>query len=311
MKLRVIFLRKKQIISIFLILIFLVAVFILAYSKKCDTTFSTIGKSRILKYDVTGDGVKDTIGINTIQGMYSIDVISGDKKIKLTPDSKLKTLGKYSKEWPMRLTLIDISRNRIPEIIVQSSDNNKALQHIFLFQDGQFKDIFSNSNSILGIIDCQNNRTPKVISAKYSSYGFDFSNYILIGGELQKYTCDIAEDYMGKSTILKLISYIQALPRGEIYKPKDIFDPGLKGSELAIIGKMAAENNIYTFQDAFFEDIKYDKDGETIEVSWILNFKGININTNEVKNYTLNVLIKKIALDEVNYKYKIYYINLT
>lgn len=311
MKLRIIFLRKKQIISIFLILIFLLVLFIFSYSKRSDSTFSTIGKNKTLKYDVTGDGVKDSININTNQGKYSIEVISGDKKIELTPSSKLKTLGVYSREWPMRLTLHDISRNRIPEIIVQASDNNKAIQHIFLFQAGQFKDIFSNSNNILGIIDCQNNRTPKVISAKYSNYGFDFSNYILIGGELQKYTCSIAEDYMGKSTTLKLINYIQALPRGEIYKPNDIFDPGLKGGELAIIGKMAAENSIYTFQDAFFEDIKYDKDGETIEVSWVLNFKGININTNEVKNYTLNVLMKKIALDEVNYKYKIYYINLT
>lgn len=310
MKLRVIFLRKNQIISIFLILLFLLTLFIFSYSKKSASTFSTIGKSKTIKYDVTGDGVKDTININTKQGKYSIEIISKDKKIELIPGGNPKTLGKYSMEWPLRLTLMDISRNRIPEIIIQASDNNKAIQHIFLFQAGQFKDVFSDSNNILGIIDSQNNRTPKVISAKYSDTGFDFSNYILIGSELQKYNYNIIEDYMGKSTSLNLINYIQSLPKGEINVPKDIFDPALKGNELAIIGKMAAENCIYTFQDAFFKDIKYDKDGETNEVSWILNFKGININTNEVKNYTLNVLMKKIAVDETNYKFKIYYINL-
>jgi len=311
MKFRVIFLRKNQIIAIILILLFLIGIFIFSYSKKSASTFSTVGKNKTLKYDVTGDGIKDTININTKQTKYSIEVVSEDKKLELTPDNKFKTLGEYSKQWPLRLTLKDISRNKTPEIITQSSYKDKAIQHIFLYKDGKFNDIFSNSNNTIGIVDCQNNRTPKVITAKYSSYGFDFSNYILIADKLQQYTATIAQDYMGKSTTFKLINYIQALPSGEIYKPKDIFDPTLKGSELATIGKMAAENSIYTFQDAFFEDTKYDKNGEAVEVSWVLNFRGANINTNEVKNYTLNVLMKKSTIDEANYIYQIYYINLT
>ena len=311
MKFRIIFLTKKQVISIFLILLFLLGVFIFSFSKKSTSTFSTIGKSKTLKWDVTGDGIKDNININTNKLKYSIDIVSKDKKSELAPDSKLNTFGEYSKEWPLRLTLKDISRDKTPEIITQSSEKNKAIQHIFLNKDGEFKDIFSNSNNTIGIIDSQNNRTPKVVTAKYSSYGFDFSNYILINDKLEKYTCTIAEDYMGKSTAFKLINYIQALPSGEIYKPKDIFDPSLKGTELATIGKMASENSIYTFQDSFFEDTKYDKNGDALEVSWILNFKGININTNESKNYTLNIFMKKSAINETSYKYQIYYINLT
>lgn len=310
MKFRIIFLRKKQIISIFLILLFLLGVFIFSLSKKSASTFSTIGKSKTLKCDVTGDGIKDNININTDHLKYSIDVVSKDKKLELTPDNKLRTFGEYSKQWPLRLTLKDISRNKVPEIITQSSEKDKAIQHIFLNKDGKFKDIFSSSNDTIGIVDSQNNRTPKVITAKYSSNGFDFSNYILIDDKLQKYTCTIADDYMGKSTTFKLINYIQALPSGEIYKPKDIFDPSLKGSELATIGIMASENSIFTFQDSFFEDTKYDKNGDATEVSWILNFKGTNINTNEMKNYTLNVLMKKSTIDQSNYKYQIYYINL-
>ena len=311
MKFRIIFLRKNQIIAIFLILLFLIGIFIFSYSKKSASTFSTVGKNKTLKYDVTGDGIKDSININTQQAKYSVEVISGDKKIQLNPDNKLKGFGEYSKEWPLRLTLKDISRNKTPEIITQSSDKTKAIQHIFLYKDGKFNDIFSNSNNTIGIVDCQNNRTPKVITAKYGSNGFDFSNYILISDKLQKYTCTIPEDYMGKSTTYKLINYIQALPSGEIYKPKDIFDPVIKGSDLATIGKMAAENSIYTFQDAFFEDTKYDKNGDALEVSWVLNFRGVNINTNEVKNYTLSVLMKKSVINELNYIYQIYYINLT
>ncbi|MCS4449095.1 hypothetical protein JTS91_03705, partial [Clostridium botulinum] len=83
------------------------------------------------------------------------------------------------------------------------------------------------------------------------------------------------------------------------------------GKDISVIGNLVKENNIYTFQDANFKDIKNNKDGEISEIKWSLNFKGMSKQDNNlIKNYNIDVLLKLVDNPDDNYKFKIYSIVL-
>jgi hypothetical protein len=114
---------------------------------------------------------------------------------------------------------------------------------------------------------------------------------MLIGSSLQSIEYDKA--IPGKNTVTKFISYIESLPEGEAYLPKDIFLNTMAGKDLSLIGKLSSENKIYKFIDGIFLDTKYNKQGEAIEVNWTLNFKGTTKDsTKQSKLYTILIRLK-------------------
>lgn len=311
MNFRVIFLKKKHIYFIIFILIIFISLIILLVSKNSTATFNNISDDKVLKADFNGDGKEEELYIKKTGNKYILELKYKDKFYPIETGNNSLPIGFYSPYWPMRVTLIDISRDKIPEIFVQASNKDIPIQNVFFWNNEKFENTFSNSNNILGFIDCKNNKTPKVISGRLQDNNIWMSNYIFLNYKFKNYNYETTNTFMGKDTIFTLISFIQSLPQNEEYKPKDIFSSNISSKSLSIIGKLAGDNNTYVFQDGIFMENKCDSNGDASEIIWTLNFRGIsNRDKSLIKNYTLNVtLIPDKNSKERNY-FKIISLNL-
>ncbi|MDF2504259.1 VCBS repeat-containing protein [Clostridium sp.] len=312
MKFKVFFFKRRYIYYVVLGLSLIILLVLFFISGTPTPTFTTIDNNRLIKnYDVTGDGEKDLISIKTMDKKYMVSIASKEKSYELVPNKKLNTLGNHYDYWPLRITFVDVSRDKLPEIFTQGAENGKAIQHIFVWDRTKFKDILCNANNILGFIDLHNNKTPKIISGNVNEDTIHMSNYIFSQGSLINYVNNYNDNFLGKDSILSFIKYIQGLPQNEIDKPNDIFYPGLDGDALSTIGVLSASDNTFTFQDGVFMDNRCNTDGEIVEVKWALNFKAIsNKDSNIIKNYTLNLLLKTYGDASEKYYFKISSIQL-
>lgn len=314
MKFRVIFLKKKHIYYSVLGLIIIILLIILLSTKKVAPSFNIlVDNNKIFQADLTGDGKQDILYIKTEKDKYYMEVNDGQKNHYLEPDKKLPTVGLYDSYNPLKITLMDVTRDKVPEIFVQSSEKEHPVQHVFLWSEGKFKDIYCGSNNMMGFADCSNNKTPKFLTGKMTANKIELSNYIFMPDKkkLENFTFNYKDNYMGRDSIFSFIKYIEALPVSEANKPANIFYPGLSGQDISVIGKLSGENNTYTFLNCVFKDSKSDKNGDITEVLWTLNFKGVsNVNKDKAKNYTLNVLLKPSGKADENNLFKIYSISL-
>ena len=308
MKYRVLFLKRKHIYIavIFIILLILFTVFLSLKRTTTTPTFSLVTDSKIIKADLNGDGQEDVLYIRNENNKYNLEINAKDQSLFLEPDKKLTTLGTFSGYWPMRVKLSDLTRDKIPEILVQASEKDLPVLHIFSYSGGKFNDIFSSSNNVLGLTDSKNNRSPKLVCGNLTDNGIKFTSYMMLSNKIESFGYNYSPDFMGKSTMQTFIKYIEGLPAKEADKPKDIFSDNMNGVDLSIIGKMAGSNNTYKFQDALFTDTKWDKKGNIAEISWIVNFKATsNIKDGVKTNYTLNVCLKPITTKN-DLKYQIF-----
>ena len=307
MKLKVIFLKKKYIYYTVIAIVIIILFTILLFTKKSTTTFSAVTNNKSIKADLTGDGVEDILYINKNNDKYYVQVNTKNTSLYLKPDIKLNTVGVYSSSWPMKVTLMDVNRDNIPEIFIQAQEKGIPVQHIFIWNDNNFKDIFSSSNNILGFMDSKNNKTPKIISENILNNQISQSNYVLINKSLHDFKFNSKDTFLGNDSILSFIKYVQGFPSSEPYKPSNIFYPGLTGNDLLTLGKLSGSNIAYTFQDGLFMDTKWNIDGEVSEVKWILNFKTVsNIDTSIVKTCKISLSLKTSPNDKGVNNYKIY-----
>jgi hypothetical protein len=314
MKLRVIFLKKKHIYYVVLSIIIVILFAVYLSTKKAAPTFNMlVDNNKLIKADLNGDGKEDMLYIKTEKDKYYMEVNTGKNSFFLEPDKKLPTSGKYDSNNPLKITLMDITRDKVPEIFIQSQEKVKAIQHVFGWNGNKFVDMYCSSNSIIGFIDTTNNRSPKFLSGRLASNKIELSSYIFMPDKnmLESFTTNYNSNHMGRDSIFTFIKYIESLPLNEANKPVNIFYPGLSGQDMSLIGRLSGENNLYTFQSCTFRDIKCDTNGEVSEVLWTLNFKAVSItNQQTTKNYTINALLKPSGkATEANY-YKIASIKL-
>jgi hypothetical protein len=291
-----------------LALILFILLIILFLSKHYSPTFNNISQDKILKADFDGDGKEDILSVKKINDKYSLDVKIKDKNFPITPYKNSSTTYNYSSYWPMKITLMDVSRDKIPEIFIQTSNKDNPVQYVFIWNYKKFDNILSNSNNILGFIDCKNNKTPKVISGKFQDNTITLSNYIFLNYKFKNYNYDNSSSstFMGIDTISAFIRFVQSLPQAEHFNPKDIFDANLYDKDLPLIKKLYSDNNTYVFQDSIFKENKCNEDGDVSEICWTLNFRGIsNSDKKIVRNYTINLLLTPNENSKNNYYFKI------
>ena len=312
MKLQVIFLRKKFIYYTLAIIVALVMVALfLCFRTGSVPTFNIIDENKMIQADLTGDGTKDILYIKTEKDKYYIQINSGDNSYYLEPSKQINTVGNYCSEWPMRLTLIDVSRNNVPEIFTQASKNNKAISHVFLWNGEKFEDILCNTNNILGFTDSKNNKTPKVLSGNIKDGKISLVSYILIKNSLKSFEYNYVDNYMGKDTILGFVNLMSSFPLAELNISRELFSPNLNGNTISLLSDLSSRKVSYNFQDAVFKDYKWDKNGNATDLIWTLSFKEIDFkNIKEVKNYTMELILKLIPKDDNVSTFKISSINI-
>jgi hypothetical protein len=301
MKLRVLFLKKIHLMYFIMTLLLIIALSSMFSSKDSNQVLNIVADSKTITADFSGDGVEDILYIKTEKDKYYVQINVDNKSYYLEPNRKLNTMGRKYPYWPMKITLLDITRDKIPEIFIQSYQKNTPIQHIFTWTGRDFKDMYCSSNNIIGFIDSHNNRTPKFISGNIVNNKPIYTSYMLIGNLLQNVTLD--NNFYGQQVVYSFIKYIESLPDGETNKPKDIFADTMDGKSLSPIGKLCADNNYYSFQDSVFMDTKYDKNGSPTEVQWTLSFRGIGKTAqSESKCYTLSLKLKNTPQDKDNFK---------
>ena len=278
----------------------------LSYDKSSISTFSVASESKMMQADLTSDGTKDILYIKTETDKYYIQVNSEDKSYYLEPSKKVNSVGTYYTEWPMRLTLMDVSRDSSPEIFTQASTKDKAIQHAFFWDGEKFDDIFCSTNNILGFTDSKNNKTPKILSGNFKDGKMNLTSYIFIKNSIKSFDYNYVDNYMGKETIVGFINLISSFPLAELNISKDLFAPNLNGNYISLLTDLSSRKVYYTFQDAIFKDYNWDKDGNATEILWTLNFKGANMkNLKELKNYTIELILKSMPKDSKVSTFKI------
>lgn len=308
MKFRVIFLKKKHIIYFFVILILIIILILALVShKKSVETFGSAVENKTIKTDLTGDGKDDLLYINNKNGKYYINVSTNEKIIPFEPQKSLNTLGTNYTYWPMRVTLMDITKDKVPEIFIQSSENDKPIQHVFKWNNNKFDDILCSQNNLIGFSN-YSKKEPVFISGTYSDNNIKLISYVLINNTMQNFNIDNRSNFMGKNTVTKLLNYIQNYSSTGKNKPSDIFAPNISDTYLKNLDKLTAQNNKCIFEDGRFEDTKCDKNGKISEAIWIINFKSENKSQNKnINGYTLTLFLKNYKNQNSNFK--IYSIN--
>ena len=229
MKLKIIFVRKKHIYYLSLGILLLLLSLIFIFSKNSTAmTFSVVDQNELIQTDLTGDGEKDILYINSENSKYYVQINakddnSLDKSIQLRPDKTLNSLGDYVDYWPMRVTIMDINRDTIPEIFIQSSQDKKSMYHIFSWTGNDFKDIMFGKNNILGVFDTKSNRTPMFLLGNYINGTITFKSYMLVNNEPKKINYNYSPNYMGQLSASNFIRYIEGLPNTKFKDYMHIF----------------------------------------------------------------------------------------
>ncbi|MGV8982852.1 VCBS repeat-containing protein [Clostridium sp.] len=318
MKLQVIFLKKKFIYYALAIIVGTIMLTSLLFFKKDSiSTFNIVNENKIMQADLTGDGTKDILYIKTDSDKYYIQINSEDKSYYLEPSKKINTVGNYYVQWPMRLTLMDINRNNVPEIFTQASvdskgsTKNSAIQHVFLWNHEKFNDIFCSTNNILGFVDSKNNKTPRVLSGNITDGKMNLTSYIFIKENLKSFDYNYTDNYMGKNTITGFINLMTSFPLSELNISKELFTDNLNGNDISLLTDLSNRKVYFNFQDGVFKDYAWDKNGNATSILWTLNFKGTNIDSpKETKNYTIELILKLFTKSDTTSTFKISSINI-
>ena len=180
--------------------------FTLIFTFKDNSTKSVINENTIketVKSDLNGDGKEDCLYIELgSENNYIINATINEKSYELTPNKTINSLGNFSPNRPITLNLLDLDRNNIKEIIVQSSEEDSSIQHLFKWTGNGFEDIFYSTNNILGIVDSNNGKTPKILSFSLGDSKENIQKYML----LNKKDISVIETY--PMIQLNLLDYI-------------------------------------------------------------------------------------------------------
>ena len=129
--------KHLSFITIIFITIILIS-FTLIFTFKDNSTKSVINENTIketIKSDLNGDGKEDCLYIELVsENNYIINATINEKSYELTPNKTINSLGNFSPNRPITLNLLDLDRNNIKEIIVQSSEEDSSIQHLFYKQ---------------------------------------------------------------------------------------------------------------------------------------------------------------------------------
>jgi hypothetical protein len=313
MKIRKIILEEKYFYSFIIGTLFVCSlILILKHNWTSKATFFTpIEDSKTIQEDLNGDSKKDILYVKKDDKNYYVQINLHDgTSYGLDPSKEIPTLGESATHWPMRVSILDASRNNIKEIFLQCSFHGKPVQHIFNWNDKGYKDIFCSNNNIIGFSDIKNNKTPKIISANISNGKINYESFIFIKDSLKKFDYNYPANYMGSDVIISFLTLVQSFPNDALALPSYFYN-NISGNDLNLLYGTANNNMSYLFQDGSFKDLSWDSNGISHEIKWTLNFKATSLADNKIqKNLTFDLVLTKYNNTDGSYSYKITSLNL-
>lgn len=272
---KIIIIKKKilyLIISILLIILILTSFLIYKSNKKEASVFNPLATNKDLYYDLTGDGKDDTLRITKENGVYDIQIVSKGKVFNLSSLCN-NLLSEDLSNWPIKVYLVNVSRNNIPEILVQGSKNQKPICYLFGWTNNKFALLNEDSSNLTGVIDSNTKRTPQLITFESSNANYSKKAYMFQDNEKIDVTAQSAS-IPDLDNVLSFINLIQTTY--ELDEIPNIFTENIQKNELALLWSLDKDNCNYSFQNGFFYDDEMDKNNSLNSLKWNLSFEKYN-----------------------------------
>ncbi|PPK47867.1 hypothetical protein [Clostridium algidicarnis] len=306
MRLKVFIFKKGYFICIFLIMLSLLTILWPKFNKT-STTFVSLNDSQSIKEDFNGDGKKDILYTKTSKNKYYLQVNTENETYFLKPLKKINTLGEFYPHWPLRATIMSISKDKPPSVFTQCSQNNLPIQHVFYWDEHKFKDIYCSNNNIIGFLDNGNKKAPKFLSGNIKDGEITMCYNILFNNVLNQFNYDTS-NFPGGDSILGLIHYIENLTEVDSSN-LDIFYSGLMSKNMSSLNQLSVDGTNFKFLDGFFTDTSWDNDNRPLEIKWNINFSYIlKSKPNSKLQYCLSIILK--PCEAYNNEFKIYSISI-
>ena len=271
---KILIIKKKFAINIIftLFLIILSIVIFTLTSEKFETTQTIypLDINENSKYDLTGDGKEDTLQMINGQNKIDYNIKSyGDDYFlsKKVPDKLLFTTNNH---WKPTVFIHDLSRDKIPEILLQGSKNNKSISYLFHWNGEDFSLVTSTEKNILGILDSKNSKTPQLYSIDSKNGISSLESSMVINNDILNTSKD-NNNIPSLDSVIKFINLVEY--NYVVDELPDIFTSGINSNELSLLWNLDKDNYSYAFQNAFFYDYKWDANGDPTNIKWSLSFE--------------------------------------
>lgn len=281
----------SYIIALLISFVFLSSYYFFATQDNAIETIVPITSKNNISFDLNGDGENDKLDISKESNSYILKVESRNKFYPLVSNDGSTLLGDSIGKWPVKLNVVDLSRNNIPEIIVQLSKENIPINYIFIWDGSKFINVFSSNDNIIGILNSSNNKTPELLSLSSSKGDDSIRSFIFLGNKLKDITFSKLK-LPGLSVIQEFIDLIEA--PYELSEPPNIFTSNIDSTELSILWGLDKAETRYSFQNGYFTDFKWDSNGNTTGITWTLSFEANknSIDSTPAKELLLNLIIE-------------------
>lgn len=285
------------IISIFIICV-TIATIINTYLKDTET-LSNKYLDNTKEYDFDCDGENDQLIIISTNSTYSIKIKNSIGEILLKSNEFDYSLIDITSSCNINISYIDLNRNKIPELIISGFKNNKPTFYIFQWKDNTFQEVLFSQNNILGILDYNNSRTPKIYITNSTTGDKGTNGYILNANSIKDITFS-NPTIPSLGNIQTLINLIEA--DYELDDAPDIFTAYIPSEELGILWNLDKSTYRYSFQKGYFYDISWDDSGRATSIYWILSFEKVNFIDSDSSPKELTMYVKAELEESDEYK---------
>lgn len=271
---KILILKKKGLVNtifyIGFIIFFILLIYFVSDRANSKQTISPINIHQDTQLDLTGDGKKETLQLLNSQNKIDFNIISHNGNFYLSDSINDKTLFTNNNHWEPKVFPNDISRDNIPELIIQGSKNNKSISYVFHWNKKNFDLVYSNTNNILGILDSKNSKTPQCYSISSSEGVSSLNSFMLINDN----TLDTTKDNLNIPSLDSVTKFIDLIQLPYVFDDlPDIFTSRIDKKDLSLLWALDKDNYSYSFQNAFFYDYKWTESYEPSCLRWRLSFE--------------------------------------
>jgi len=300
---KILILKKKFLINtVFYIELIVFSILIIHFfydNTNSRQTISPININQTMQVDLTGDGKKEHLQLLNTQNKIDFNIISSSNNFYLSDSIDDKMLFTNNNHWEPKVFLNDISRDNIPELIIQGSKNDKPISYLFHWNKKNFDLLYSSSNNILGILDSKNSKTPQCYSIS-SSEGLASLNSFML---LNDVTLDTTKDNLNIPSFDSVTKFIDLVQLPYIFDDlPDIFASTIDKKDLSLLWNLDKDNYSYSFQNGFFYDYKWNESYEPSSLRWRLSFEKSSFKGSQNDK---NEFILLLDLEKYNASYKI------
>lgn len=264
---------QHYIIYFLILFVFFSSLFLYFNEKEYISVFNYSSNNIYSDFDLDGDGTLDKLEILKESNKYIINIHSQNNVYTLQDSNNNKYLGDINSSFPIKISIIDLSRDNVPEIIIRTTLNSKPINYVFTFKDNNFINILKSEYNLIGLLDSNNNRTPSIYSLPSTKGDSSATAYMVINNDAKDITA-IKKKIPGLSIIQEFIDYVE-YPY-ELNNAPDIFAPTISKDELSILWDLNKNINRFNFQSGYFYDYKWNNNGDFYGLIIELSFNQVD-----------------------------------